>query len=337
MGKDCRTWCRSEYVRLASHEAVRDCNGWDCRKCQEYVCLQPLGRRSENYFSFTRLILSLVWDLEKKDDTYKAQNSNTGSSTHSERSMLTDTSSEGKSARDTRQFDVLPTGVLSSTGSFGRGVSLGAGTSVHGRGRVAPIHLLSVSAAVTRLTWRPPVFPRSRDDPGLAMSDPHDGQLAISTASVKGRAGGSGVVSLWSHHRPFMALSVVDGHKEGAVTDFVWLDTPRDDTQSNTPARSQLTKNVVSGVSMHSQRSESRARVGIEGVGASSSMHPLGARRPQNDGGDGTPRLDDDEAFEVDVRLAGNIWQHVLSVGRDGRCLLQSFARGKKCQLRLSR
>jgi hypothetical protein len=35
-----------------------------------------------------------------------------------------------------------------------------------------------------------------------------------------------GLLALWSYH-PFMPLSVVEGHKDGTVTDFGWLDTPQ--------------------------------------------------------------------------------------------------------------
>jgi hypothetical protein len=56
--------------------------------------------------------------------------------------------------------------------------------------------------------------------------------IAVSTAPIKGAsAGGSGMISLWSYHRPFMPLSIVEGHKEGAVADFEWLDTPKMDYQ----------------------------------------------------------------------------------------------------------
>jgi hypothetical protein len=49
--------------------------------------------------------------------------------------------------------------------------------------------------------------------------------LAVSTAPIKGAsAGGSGAAGLWSYHRPFAPLSVVEGHKDGAVTDFTgWI------------------------------------------------------------------------------------------------------------------
>ena len=38
----------------------------------------------------------------------------------------------------------------------------------------------------------------------------------------------------------------------------------------------------------------------------------------------------DGEKKDVPNKAGLGVWQHVLSVGRDGRCLLQSFARGKQ-------
>lgn len=223
------------------------------------------------------------------------------------------------------QFDVFQPGAFSSTGSIGTSRHISMGTSHHGaRNRVKPIHVLSVSAAVTRLAWRPPAFPFSRDDAGVASSDPHDGMIAIASAPVKGRAGGNGLLSLWSHYRPYMPLSVCEGHSEGAVTDFVWLDTPREISGKQANIQRNLSKRVLSGdhgrqQDHGSQRSDAGGR-----PRASSVM-----KRTHTDSDDGYGDIDTDEDYdEVDARLAGSVWQHVLSVGRDGRCLLQSFARG---------
>lgn len=255
------------------------------------------------------------------------------------------------SARGTSQFDVIQSGVFSGGGSFGasRGISLSGGSvgasrislgpSHHGtRTRAAPIlaapiHVLSISAAVTRLAWRPPAFSYSRYDADLASTDPHDGMIAIATEPVKGRAGGNGLLSLWSHHRPYMPLSVVEGHKEGAVTDFVWLDTPRKTSHTMVPAYGQLFKrhsDEHSRSPAHPQRSESRGRATPESLTHSTSVHvglPLGVWRVQNGSDDEQLNFEDSEGQETG-RLAGNVWQHVLSVGRDERCLIQSFARG---------
>lgn len=161
------------------------------------------------------------------------------------------------------------------------------------------LHVLSISASVTRLRWRPP----ANEKFVLEDEDRHDSMMAVATAPIKGAsAGGSGVLALWSYNRPYMPLSIVEGHKEGAVTDFDWLDTPQ-----------------------HQHRPD-RGR---------SSRTPLGATEGS------TSRLPGSALHEVDAILYDNsergdefdkpvgIWQHVLSVGRDGRCLIQSFARGR--------
>lgn len=295
---------------------------------------------------FTLVLAALVpvWDLEKKDEAYKTQNSNTATSDYSERSGTSNGSSnEGGSVSTSAraaQFDIFQPGVFmgsQSIGSPGASRHMSLGTSHHGtRNRVKPIHVLSISAAVTRLSWRPPAFPFSRQDTDLASEDPHDGMLAIASAPVKGRAGGNGLLSLWSHHRPFMPLSVCEGHSEGAVTDFVWLDTPREIARKRQTFERMLSKRTSSGdhSSRHydgSQRSESRGRASTR-TGPSSVRGSSAQKRMQfsADSYDGYIDIDTDEDYgQADERLAGDVWQHVLSVGRDGRCLLQSFARGR--------
>eukprot|EP00540_Astrosyne_radiata_P010734 CAMPEP_0116822822 /NCGR_PEP_ID=MMETSP0418-20121206/487_1 /TAXON_ID=1158023 /ORGANISM="Astrosyne radiata, Strain 13vi08-1A" /LENGTH=435 /DNA_ID=CAMNT_0004450989 /DNA_START=478 /DNA_END=1786 /DNA_ORIENTATION=- len=104
----------------------------------------------------------------------------------------------------------------------------------------------------------------------------------MSVATTPGKyAGGHGVLGLWSYNRPFMALSVVEGHIDGAVTDFVWLDTPSPTQvleQAPNPSKA-----------VNADRGKILQLLSTEGT-----------------------------------------WQHVLSVGRDGQCLLQSFARGDR-------
>lgn len=79
-------------------------------------------------------------------------------------------------------------------------------------------HTLSIGAAVTRLLWRPPLHDSTK------ANDMQKSLLAVATAPVQGASsGGAGHLGLWSWHRPFMPLSVVMGHSEGAVTDFCWL------------------------------------------------------------------------------------------------------------------
>lgn len=92
---------------------------------------------------------------------------------------------------------------------------------------------LSVSSPVCKLKWRPPSSFKSRIKQENNI-DHHIAMLAIATAPAGGaNAWGQGHVALWSYHRPFMPLSVVEGHLEGAVTDFIWLDTPQIITSSS--------------------------------------------------------------------------------------------------------
>ena len=143
---------------------------------------------------------------------------------------------------------------------------------------VPPIHVLTISAAVTRIRWRPVanVYRTNGDDL-------HDSMIAVSTAPIKGaNAGGAGTLSLWSFHRPYMPLSIVEGHKDGAVVDFDWLETPQLSSALNSP-----TDAPVKGIQSNEMGS-----------------------------------------ILVENGSNARIWQHVISVGRDGNCFVQSLVRG---------
>jgi hypothetical protein len=176
-------------------------------------------------------------------------------------------------------------------------------SSRHGNAKAGPksmLHVLSISASVTRLRWRP----TAGDSFGLDDEDRHGAMLAVATAPIKGAsAGGSGMLALWSYHRPFMPLSVVEGHKDGAVTDFDWLDTPQPVqlTHGTSSGRASPPKQSSSGDSRRFRRSGSSHEVDVI-------LH------------------DNSEYDDVDKPVG--VWQHAISVGRDGRCLIQSFARG---------
>lgn len=130
--------------------------------------------------------------------------------------------------------------------------------------------------------------------------------LAVSTAPIKGAsAGGNGLLGLWSFRRPFMPLSIVEGHTEGNVTDFVWLDTPS--------AESTQQKYEDHELSLRSRELYSQT----QSLGM---LKPPKAHRHYSEG--------DEEPLSA-MSTKGT-WQHVLSVGRDGRCILQSFARGNR-------
>lgn len=159
------------------------------------------------------------------------------------------------------------------------------------------IQVLAVSATVTRIRWRPPSGEMLANN-----RDRHDSMIAIATNPIKGAsAGGNGFVSLWSYEKPNMPLSVVEGHTHGAVTDFHWLETPQGLKKKGgtkvTPTSSQMDQ----------------------------SWHGLSSKR-------GAYISDAVETmyYDLDEAIAPpSIWQHVLSVGRDGRCHVQSFVRGQ--------
>lgn len=154
-------------------------------------------------------------------------------------------------------------------------------------------------------------FPVSEEDTASDV-DRHEAMLAVATARLTS-AGGAGVLSLWSIHRPFMPLSVVEGHTEGAVADFAWIDTPQ------IPRRKNSRK--VAGAPGSSQKNDGKSEAVILRGG------PRGSGRDIE-----SILFETREEKELAKRESSDvhIWQHVLSVGRDGRCILQSFARGDR-------
>ena len=184
-------------------------------------------------------------------------------------------------------------------------------------------HTLAISAPVTRLEWRPEQSAHRRSimsESDFGSVDRHDAMVAVTTAPISGAsAGGSGSISLWSWERPFMPLSIVEGHKDGAVTDFVWLDTPpptKDATKVEDDAL--IGREVVEKMSLSSPP-RGNAHVDRLSVSLHNTRHPVFPEAPR----DGTAD------HWIDLSTAGT-WQHVLSVGRDGNCLLQSLARGDR-------
>jgi hypothetical protein len=206
---------------------------------------------------------------------------------------------------------------VSSIGGIGQPIGSSRAVSGSQRHKASPdntLHVLSVSTSVTKIRWRPPAF-----DSFLTAGeeednvDRHDSMLAVATARLAS-AGGSGVLSLWSYNRPFMPLSVVEGHEEGAVTDFVWLDTPQVNQKSKNGSKLAQAESEARRLRMNQNPSLQDT---FEG---------------RSTGREVESTLFDNKGKEKDAVKAESssvyIWQHVLSVGRDGRCLLQSFARG---------
>jgi WD repeat-containing protein 24 len=184
------------------------------------------------------------------------------------------------------------------------------------------LHVLSISASVTRLRWRPPsrILVSSPDELNL-IEDLHDPMMAVATAPVKGAsAGGAGVLSLWSIHRPYMPLSTVQGHNDGAVTDFEWLETPQQQHEHDEE------QHVVTGRTADGRRHSAP-------IDAPRTQFTE-AKRSSSGGGDrdmyGSARSRESLELDDDIDQLSRIWQHVISVGRDGQCIVQSFARGKK-------
>lgn len=156
------------------------------------------------------------------------------------------------------------------------------------------IYELQLPSQVEKVHWRPPKRPVNALDrshflksPENVVPDHHEAMLAVATTVTGATSGGSGKVYLWSCHRPFMPLSIVDGHKIKSVADFIWLDTP-DIEDDESPFRSILASKRASSFFDYTQDVEENA-----------------------------------------VNLVGT-WQHVLTVGKDGKCLVQSFCRGEK-------
>lgn len=182
-------------------------------------------------------------------------------------------------------------------------------------------HDITIASSVTKVRWRPPAWAHQSDSSDINEVDPHDSMFAVATARLAS-AGGSGVISLWSTHRPFMPLSVVEGHLEGSVAGFVWMRTPR------------RKKDMfdLSKVSQTSAKAKAKASAGRKRSPKtdSSSSRTEEVVIQAGGGGDVGSVIDKQKEDEAKEDASGAIWQHVLSVGRDGKCILQSFARGDR-------
>jgi len=146
----------------------------------------------------------------------------------------------------------------------------------------APRHLyeIVIPAKVECLLWRPPKHTSTNTENSWngdeSDSSPisHEAMLAVGTSPLSGTtSGGTGSVFLVSYHRPFMPLSIVDGHFDKGVSDFIWLDTPELEFDS-------FRRHALAG-------------------------------------------------YNGKEKSLSGTWQHVLTVGKDGNCLVQSFCRGQ--------
>jgi WD repeat-containing protein 24 len=174
-------------------------------------------------------------------------------------------------------------------------------------------HVITIASSVTKVRWRPPAFSRESDQSDSKEIDRHESMFAVATARLTS-AGGSGVISLWSTHRPYMPLSVVEGHLEGGIAGFDWIRTPGPSAMEalDTPKESPIIydprkpRKAVSSTKPGEVGSRAGGRGDVESV---------------------IDKLKDDDVIND---ASGAIWQHVLSVGRDGKCILQSFVRGDR-------
>ena len=199
--------------------------------------------------------------------------------------------------------------------SLGRGASLGLSQGGMSRHKSSSaVTTLQVSSAVTKIHWRPPAFDLQLQRDSIEEdNDRHDVMLAVASARLTS-AGGSGFLSLWSCHRPFMPLSVVEGHEEGASGDFVWLETPQP------------------GLKIQTQSSINDSESNNDFRGRRSSLPTDETIVLRSSRGETEAILFDNKEKENsdEKQPSPRIWQHVLSVGRDGRCILQAFTRGDR-------
>lgn len=172
----------------------------------------------------------------------------------------------------------------------------------------------------------------------------NDSMIAVATSSISGaNAGGNGAVGLWSYHRPFMPLSIVEGHADGAVTDFSWIDAPptkkkkkqivtqikslesRGETEV---ASSAASRKIALNSSLTSRRSKSESpsasyKYSKDRMGNSISSRATSSRTKRETSKSKTEQKTEHKEPE-------RLWQNIISVGRDGQCLIQNFSHGEK-------
>jgi hypothetical protein len=109
-----------------------------------------------------------------------------------------------------------------------------------------------------------------------------------------------GVIGLWTCSRPFVPLSIVEGHEEGAVSAFAFVfDT--------SIAESTFSRRLTEPTSSVSPLTQFESP--LQGY----------SRR----------RLSDMYSTVTNLEKEGSSRSLVLSVGRDGQCLLQDFSLGE--------
>jgi hypothetical protein len=125
-----------------------------------------------------------------------------------------------------------------------------------------------------------------------------DSIVAVATSPIQGaNAGGNGTIGLWACKYPFVPISVVEGHEEGAVTAFTFVDI-----------------SSVPGTTAYNRSSSQPA------IPLASHHEPLQQFSKRNS--------DQNVATMSRIFRESALRSIVLSVGRDGQCLLQDFSLG---------
>jgi hypothetical protein len=130
-----------------------------------------------------------------------------------------------------------------------------------------------------------------------------------------------------------MPLSIVDGHSDGAVTNLIWFDTPplpadtklRSSDKNIIPVDEDVGRRVKSDAVLSGKKDDQLSKVRSTDSNQNRRLGSISYVPVQSD----DPNEDVTGEW-VDLTRTTGIWQHVLSVGKDGRCLMQSFARGER-------
>eukprot|EP00571_Detonula_confervacea_P001238 CAMPEP_0172319194 /NCGR_PEP_ID=MMETSP1058-20130122/37079_1 /TAXON_ID=83371 /ORGANISM="Detonula confervacea, Strain CCMP 353" /LENGTH=990 /DNA_ID=CAMNT_0013034193 /DNA_START=210 /DNA_END=3181 /DNA_ORIENTATION=- len=267
-----------------------------------------------------------VWDLEsglnihKQDDEY-IDNSETFSSHTSSEGLIASPSNEisGRITPNANQTETISGSQFNlSVGSVSPVKRTASGQFSHSRHhkKKLPLHVLNIAAPVTRIRWRPP------EDTNDSQYNHNDSMIAVATSSIYGaNAGGNGSAGLWSYHRPYMPISVCEGHIEGAVTDFAWIGMMKKKQNENLPQPYHRTIEPAPSTLL---KGSSSSIASIE----SSSNRTKNWENTMDDGGQ--KQLSNVASFERE-------WQTIITVGRDGQCLLQHFSHGERPILEVPR
>lgn len=182
-----------------------------------------------------------------------------------------------------------------------------------------PVHTLFVSSPITSISWQ------SKG----ASSVLGDSIIAVSTSPIQGaNAGGNGecitdkqthvkcmrftfsfallgVVGLWTCSRPYVPISIVEGHQEGAVTAFAFVP----DTATSDEPLMEFNRRLT----------EPTTSTGISPLMHFESPSQWYSRRRLSEFHDAAASAEKDRPCR----------SMILSVGRDGQCLLQDFSLGE--------